>query len=318
MGKKDIVEKEYLNEPLHFADACNGILFQGTQLIQPEDLEEADVELFYPDKGPANTVRLDGIRYWKKKGIHIAVLALEYQSLTDYHMVFRSMLTESMAYYSQWKKNKRRYSKEYRRIFGKKRHLHDSKEYLSGMAKDDRFTPVILIVINLGPEKWDGATTLHEMLNLPEELKQYVNNYKLNIFDYHDCEDFSVFKSEVRVLFEALKAAGKEVCMNTLFPRIRRIEPETAHLLETLLNIKLDKKHIITDENGKEWMDMCKAWDEHYKSGEKAGIAIGIEQTLFRLVYKKVQKGYNPERIAVDLEEDISVILPIYEEVRAL
>ena len=270
MGKKDIAEKDYLNDTLHFADACNGILFEGTQLIQPEDLEEADVELFYPDKGPANTVRLDGIRYWKKKDIHIAVLALEYQSLTDYHMVFRSMLTESMAYYSQWKKNKRRYSKEYGRRFGKKKHLYNSKEY------------------------------------------------------------FSVFKSEVRVLFEALKAAGNEIYMNTLFPRIRRIEPETAHLLETLLNIKLDKKHIITDENGKEWMDMCKAWDEHYKSGEKAGIAIGIEQgikqgleqgleqALSRLVYKKVQKSYTPERIAAELEEDISVILPIYEEVRAL
>lgn len=58
----------------------------------------------------AMIVRLDGMRYWKKQGVNIALLALEHQSLTDYHMVFRNMMAESLAYYKQWRKNKRRYS----------------------------------------------------------------------------------------------------------------------------------------------------------------------------------------------------------------
>lgn len=314
MGKKDTVEKEYLNDTLHFADACNGILFQGETVIQPQDLEEADVELFCPGKASASTFSWDGVRYWKKEGIHLAVLALEYQSLTDYHMVFRNMMTESLAYYKQWKQNKRRYSKEYGKRFGRRHQLHGAKEFISGMAKDDRFTPVVLIVINLGLEKWEGATTLHEMLNLPDELKHYVNNYKLNIYDYHDQDDFSVFQSEVRVIFEALKAAKTESCMNALFPRLNQIEPETAQLLEQLLNITFSRKYTLIDDNGKEWVDVCKAWDDHFKSGEEAGIAIGIEQTLFKQVYKKAKKQYPPNQIAAELEEDIDIILPIYEE----
>ena len=324
MGKKDIEEKEYLNDVLHFADMCNGILFQGKRMILPDELEEADAELFFPDKKMAAVVRLDGVRYWRRQEVNIAVLALEYQILTDYHMVFRNMMAESLAYYRQWKKNKRRYSKEYGKWINKVFRFKNSKEFLSGMAKEDRFIPVILIVINLGLEKWDGATTLHEMLDLRDELKKYVNNYKLNIYDYHDYEDFSVFKSEVRVIFEALKAAGTESYMDTVFPRFQKIELDTAKLLETLLNVKFDKKYIIFDDDGKEWMEVCKAWDDHFKSGEKAGVAIGleqgieqgIEQTLFRLVYKKIQKNYPLDMIADDLEEEVEVIRPIYDKAK--
>ena len=340
MGKKDIEEKDYFNDNLHFADACNGILFQGVQNILPEELEEADTELIYPDKKLAMVVRLDGMRYWRKQGVNIALLSLEHQSLTDYHMVFRNMMAESMAYYKQWKKNKQRYSGEYRKWYGKLFRFRNSKEFLSGMAKEDKFIPVILIVVNWSLEKWDGAVTLHEMMNLPDELKKYVNNYKLNIFDYHDYSDFSVFTTEVRVVFEALKTAGEKESMKKLFKRLQEIEIETARLLESLLSIKFDKKYIVKGNDGKERVEVCKAWDDNrkegiaigleegieegrkqgieqgVKQGIEQGVKQGIEQTLFRMVYKKVKKNYTLDMIADDLEEEIEVIRPIYEKVR--
>ena len=134
MSKKDINEKEYFNDNLHFADVCNGILFQGVRNILPGELEEADTELIYPNKRMSMIVRLDGMKYWNKQGINIALIGLEYQSITDYHMVFRSMMAESIAYYKQWKKNKKRYSKEYRQLFGKMFRLRNTKEILSGSA----------------------------------------------------------------------------------------------------------------------------------------------------------------------------------------
>lgn len=305
MGKKDIVEKEFFNDNLHFADTCNGIMFQGVRNILPEDLEESDTELIYPDKELAMIVRLDGMRYWRKQGVNIALLGLEYQSLTDYHMVFRNMMAESLAYYKQWRKNKRRYSKEYGKWFGRLFRLRNAKEFLSGMTKEDMFIPVILIVINCSLEKWDGAKTLHEMLKLPDELKRYVNNYRLNIFDYNDYEDFSVFETEVRVIFEALKTAGNEEKMNKIFKRVKMIGTDTAGLLEELLNIKFDKKLIIKDDDGKEYIEVCKAWDDHWKSGERAGIAIGeergIEKGIEVFVKDKIMDGVEESSIAKKL-----------------
>ena len=45
MGQKDLAQNDYYSDKVRFADACNGILFQGKQLIKPEELEEVDAEI---------------------------------------------------------------------------------------------------------------------------------------------------------------------------------------------------------------------------------------------------------------------------------
>jgi hypothetical protein len=37
----------------------------------------------------------------------------------------------------------------------------------------------ITVVIYYGEKPWDGATTLHGMLDIPEEMKPFVNDYKM-------------------------------------------------------------------------------------------------------------------------------------------
>ena len=41
----------------------------------------------------------------------------------------------------------------------------------------------------------------------------------------------------------------------------------------------------------------------------------GMKHKLTDLVGKKIKKGYGPEQIAEMLEEDITVIEPIYDEI---
>ena len=119
------------------------------------------------------------------------------------------------------------------------------------------------------------------------------------------------------MIFESLKTAGNEEQMSNIFKRVKKIEMDTAGLLEVLLNIKFDNSLIVREDDGKEYVEVCKAWDDHWKNGEKNGIAIGIEQgieqTIFRLVLIKVKKNYTLDMIADDLEEDVEVIRPIYE-----
>lgn len=52
-------------------------------------------------------------------------------------------------------------------------------EYLSKMRETDKLMPVITVVVYYGEKPWNGAASLHEMLNIPEEVVQYVNNYKM-------------------------------------------------------------------------------------------------------------------------------------------
>ena len=37
--------------------------------------------------------------------------------------------------------------------------------------------------VRYGEKPWDGATTLHEMLNIPEEMEKYVSDYKMLLIE---------------------------------------------------------------------------------------------------------------------------------------
>ena len=45
----------------------------------------------------------------------------------------------------------------------------NADEYVSRMKKTDKFIPVITIVIYYGERVWDGATSLHGMLDISDE-----------------------------------------------------------------------------------------------------------------------------------------------------
>ena len=55
----------------------------------------------------------------------------------------------------------------------------NADEYVSRMKKTDKFIPVITIVIYYGERVWDGATSLHGMLDISDEIANYVNDYKM-------------------------------------------------------------------------------------------------------------------------------------------
>ena len=73
-------------------------------------------------------------------------------------------------------------------------------EFLSRMKRTDKFSPVITIVIYYGEEPWDGARSLHEMLNIPNEFKKYVNDYKMLLIEarnpdliFHNSDNIDFF-----------------------------------------------------------------------------------------------------------------------------
>lgn len=59
----------------------------------------------------------------------------------------------------------------------------EEDEYLSKMKKTDKFSAVITVVVYYGEKHWDGAVTLHEMLNIPEGMEKYVNDYKMQLVE---------------------------------------------------------------------------------------------------------------------------------------
>ncbi len=98
----------------------------------------------------------------------------------------------------------------------------------------------------------------------------------MNLYDYHDYQDFSVFKTENRILFEALSCANDEAGMEAALKkhpdRYSGLDEETAKAIFGIAGIKVNLEAIkeITEE-GREVYNMCKAFDDHMERGRREG-----------------------------------------------
>ena len=242
MGKPNIVTKRYMQDNARFADLCNFYLFDGQQVIKPENLVERDVTELALPKGFENAKAVEKVRDILKGccvktagGITYLIIGIENQNDAHYAMVVRSMLYDSLNYSSQVES----YAKQHRKdkdIAG--------AEFLSGFAKDDKLIPVITLTIYWNTGKWDGARSLHELLKVSDNsILKYVSDYKLNLIVPEEIEDFDKFKTELGPLLEFINAAGSD---NTLEEALdekgkqwEKMSVEAIDLLNTCLDAKL-------------------------------------------------------------------------------
>ena len=271
MGQMDLYQSDFYEDKCRFADVFNGVLFGGREIMKPEELENEDsVMVGMKRKRNLKKVICDKIRKWK--GRYVSILVLENQSYVDYRMVFRVMESEVIGYEKQRKKI---YLEQQRRNV-----KFNSHEYLSGMKKGQKYIPIITLVLYVGKNKlWDGAKSLYEMLELDAEIKPFVNDFKINLFDYHDYKDFSMFKTENRLLFEMLaNARNKKKMLRVLKQQthLGEVDEVSAKAILGILNLKIDLAKILKiDETGREVYDMCKAFEDYKEDGRQLGLKQG-------------------------------------------
>ena len=271
MGQMDLYQSDFYEDKCRFADVFNGVLFGGREIMKPEELENEDSVIVGTGKSKnLKKVICDKIRRWK--GSYVSILVLENQSYVDYRMVFRVMESEVIGYEKQ---RKERYLEQQR-----ENAKFNSDEYLSRMKKGQKYIPIITLVLYVGKNKlWDGAKSLHEMLELDEEVKPFVNDFKLNLFDYHDYKDFSMFRTENRLLFEMLaNARNKKKMLRVLKQQthLGEVDEVSAKAILGILNLKIDLAKILKkDETGREVYDMCKAFEDYKEDGRQLGLKQG-------------------------------------------
>ena len=106
----------------------------------------------------------------------------------------------------------------------------------------------------------------------------------MNLFDYHDCDDFSIFKTENRLLFETLACSGDKRRMKAFFREksheYEQLDMTTKMLLCDLLgfrNNELLKKRI------EEGVNMCKAIQELFDDALAEGLETGMLNAIRNL-----------------------------------
>jgi len=97
----------------------------------------------------------------------------------------------------------------------------------------------------------------------------------LNLFDYHNYDDFKQFKTENRLLFEVLSSTGDKKKMLRLLKEKKeysRLDEESAKAILGIIGTKVNMNTIkIEEEKGEVRYDMCKAFDDYKEEGRQEG-----------------------------------------------
>ena len=313
--EEDLVKKRYFSDNERFADLINGYGFGGKQVVSAGDLDERDSQtglwLRFPRKrfGWKKLKYRDLIRK-VAFGVNFAVVGIENQEKVHYLMPLRTMVYDAGEYENQAAKIR----KKVKKLNGIGR-----AEFLSGFRKENRLKPCITIVLYYGKE-WDGAMNLHSILDftdIPEQLRAMVGNYHINLLDIRKLKDTSVFKTDIRQVFDFIRFSEDKQKLWELVENDNSYKQMDEDAYDVAISFTkseklVDKQQFMEGEK----VNMCRALIEIKEEGVQLGMERGKSigrfegenRKLTEQVCKKLKKGKSPEVIADELEEEMEQI----------
>ena len=150
-------------------------MYDGEQVIHPEDLQERDsteiLSVFGLDEKEIQMQKwrdlLKSAVIKSTKNAFYVLLGVENQTDVHYAMPVRNMLYDALNYGKQVNEARKRH------ITNKDERT--SAEFLSGFKKEDKLTPIVPITLYWGTDDWEAPTHLHEMFGeVDENLLQFI------------------------------------------------------------------------------------------------------------------------------------------------
>ena len=183
MGAKDITEKNLEAWNDVFADIVNVLLFNGQRLVKEKELEADTKDSMFKADGQIHEQERDVSKFWKNGEIRISILGFENQTVPDYKMPLR--------------------------VIG-----YDGASYKQQLLDKDlkQNYPVATLVLYFGiKSEWTAPKNLLGCFNVPEQLKPFVSDYKINVFNiaWLDDETISKFKSDFKFVAKYFQSKRK-------------------------------------------------------------------------------------------------------------
>lgn len=306
--KPDTILKTFWRDNERFADLFNTVLFKGNSVLDPDELQEADTDLSSVLKMNGHVETIQKIFDVVKKtanGVEFIIWGLENQEKIHYAMPLRHMLNDSLAYLKECNEISAKHRKE--------KDTRTSGEFLSGLKKEDRLHPIISLCIYYGEDEWDGPVCLTDMLEISDELKPMISDYKLNLIQVKKCGEIKFRNNDINTVFDLVRLIYNQDYdkINNTYKN-KAIDTELALVVGAVTNSQKIIDQAMRMEQEGEKMDMCKALE----ALEQRGFESGKKELLKEKVGKKLAKGKTVVIIADELEEEPEVIQRIVNEIQ--
>lgn len=239
--------RTFFSNDIYFASFSNAILFDGKQVIRPERLVryENDMSLIIDDTKSAEDKkrRRDIVVKTDVDGV-CCLFSIEHQSTIDKNMVIRCGNYEMLEYLKQLKNKKLK-----------------------------RLVPQVIIVFYTGDKKWNTPLELNDYFDIPEELKEYVNDWKIKVVDAKEIDTSKIKDEQTRYFIEAIQ----EMYKGNYEGLHRRIKMNRDNFIyAAIITGSLD---LIRDLPEGDEIDMCEGMErmaEGFRSeGREEGILVG-------------------------------------------
>ena len=263
MGQKDITQKNFEAYNDVFSDIVNGTLFDGREVIKPEALVDAMAKSQYKaDDNVIHEQERDVAKYWTDNNcyIRLALLGVENQLVIDMDMPLRVIGYDGSSYRDEMNQDEIVIDER----TGKK-HKIRHKRY-----------PVVTIVLYFGKVPWKKPLSLYDVLEISDDLKPFVNDYKINLIDVPRLTEEQVekFTSDFQIIADYFVQLNEN---KGYVPKDITIR-HTDSFLKLMSVLTQDDKYVeIYRElsHEKEEFNMCEVLDKVEARGEARGKAIG-------------------------------------------
>ena len=264
MQDKDITQKVLEKYNDVFADILNVLLFNGRDVVEESTLIDALPMSMLKIDGRVRSQERDIAKYWRKSKINVALFGLENQTTPNRLMPLRVLGYDGAEYVKQSRKEN-----------------IDKAKY-----------PVITLVLYLGYEKeWNYPKTLFEVLDIDEDIKPYVNDFKINLFEiaYLDKEKINLFKSDFRILADYLY----QMRVNKDYIADETTIEHVEELLTLMSAMTGDNRfeETINDFKGKGKVNMCEVLDRVEARGIEKGRLEGRQEGTINTLISLVKDG---------------------------
>lgn len=256
-----------------FADIINVLLYQGRPVVKPENLRDGPTASMYKAaEGRVNQKNRDILKFDTEHGVEIRVYGLENQTKSSNVMPVRIMGYDFSSYDRNIRKEK-----------AKNKRLKREADYAAELWPDQKLCPVITLVLYFGTEPWSGPTSLHDMLDLPDELKEYVPDYRINLVQVAFLPDETIaqFQSDFQIVAEFFKA--KRLGNSNQLRYNQKKWNHVAELLDFFQTFTGQKKYEkikqeVIERSKKEEIVMDPIFDTVWKEGLEEGLEKGLEK----------------------------------------
>ena len=240
---RDLTEKNLVEEAEVFADISNVNLYDGRNVIRPEDLELLPQEMHYRDsEGKPAKVMADVRMRWRKNGSVIAMIQIENQSEINNIMPIRDLGYIFNNYNEQIKEHQRENERKGRHFYA--RELGDA----------ERLQPVITFVLYYGKEEWKRPLSILDMLDLDDEekreLEPFLLNHKIHLISLSRLDEKEVekYKSDFWHVIKFLTLRGHGKTRKYLEEESgRRTVKHPEEVSDVLYALSKDKRFLETD-----------------------------------------------------------------------